>query len=54
MNLFAIDCGSQVGDHRSSVVDLKAGADALGVEGFSGRMRRRIGGNDFHCVAAVR
>src|SRR5208282_2299156 len=47
------DSGSQVLDHRSRSIDLEAGADTLGVERLSGRMRGRIGGDDLHGVAAV-
>src|SRR5208337_703910 len=53
-DLFSVESGRQVLDDRSSGIDLEAGADALGIEGFSRRMRGRIGGDDLHRVPAVR
>src|SRR5208282_2647929 len=44
----------QVVDHRSRGIDLEARADTLSIERLSGRMGRRIGGDDLHRVAAVR
>src|ERR1019366_3337995 len=49
----SIQSGRQVLDDRGRGIDLETCADTFGVEGFSGRMRRRIGGNDLHRVAAV-
>ena len=54
MKLPTLDRRCQILDARRGCIHLKPAAFLRRRQGFTGRVRRRIRGNYFHCIAAIR